>query len=91
MTEMRTYNKSFFLRTLDFLRNISIVALTVYFSYLLWNWHWYVAILGTIPVYILINNTIQFLTLPFYPLEREDKPSRKTSITFSRNFQNVEE
>lgn len=79
MSEIRTHTKSFFLRTLEFLRNISIVVLTFYFSYLLWKWHWVAAVIGIIPVFILVNNAIRLLTFPLYSLARDNKFSRETT------------
>lgn len=65
--------KSIYTVCLDLIRNILILIVAGYLIYLLWDWHWFAAIIGAIPVYIIVMNIIGFLTLPLYALSPENR------------------
>ena len=79
-----TTDKSSFTIILDIIRNILILAISGYIVYLLWNWHWLAAIIGAIPIYIIVMNIIGFITLPLYLLTPENRLLKKTSKAMNR-------
>jgi hypothetical protein len=70
-------NKSNFTKFLDVLRNLSILALTIYSCYLIRDYNWIIALIAAIPIYVILLNLIGFLTLPLYMLTPESKQARK--------------
>lgn len=62
---------------LDLLRNALILAATGYVTFALWRWHWIVAVVALVPVYIVMLNLFGFLTLPLYLLTPETKRARE--------------
>lgn len=72
-----SHTKSGFTRLLDFIRNIFIVLLTIYFVYLLWHWNWIVAIISAIPIYIITINLVGFITIPIYSFSPENRLLKK--------------
>ncbi len=67
---------------LDVIRNIFILVATGFVVFLLWKWHWLVAVLAAIPVYIVTMNLVGFLTLPLYMLTPENKLKAKAFKAF---------
>lgn len=51
---------------LDIVRHLLIIAATGYFVFLIWQWNSIVALLVSIPIYIVAINLFGFLTLPLY-------------------------
>ena len=62
---------------LDLLRWMLIVAATGYATFAIWRWNWIAAVVGLIPVYIIMLNVFGFLTLPLYLLTPETKRARE--------------
>jgi hypothetical protein len=62
---------------LDLLRNALIIAATGYVTFKLWNWHWIIAVIAVIPVYVVMLNLFGFLTLPLYLLTPETRRARE--------------
>jgi len=82
---MNSHNKSLVTIIFDVIRNILILIATIYVLSLLWQWHWLSAVVGAIPIYVLIMNIIGFLTLPVYLLTPENRLLKKTSDAFDNN------
>lgn len=76
--------KSSFTKILDFTRNLLIVLTTLYLLTFLWKWHWIYAIVGAIPIYIILLNIFGFLTLPLYLLTPENKEFKKSKKLFNK-------
>ena len=62
---------------LDVIRNLLILAATVYATFLIWQWHWIAALVACIPVYIVMLNLFGFLTLPLYLLTPEVRRAKE--------------
>ena len=75
--------KSSFTKTLDFIRNILIILTTIYLVYLLWYCNWVIALISSIPLYIILLNLYGFLTLPFYFLSPEGKMTKYSKEIFN--------
>lgn len=71
------HNKSKTTIFFDFLRNLIILVVTGYITYLIWEWNWIVAVIAAIPIYVIVMNIIGFLTLPLYMLTPESKLIKK--------------
>ena len=83
--------KSSFTKSLDIIRNLLIVATTIYVIYLLWELNWIYAIIGAIPIYIILLNLYGFLTLPLYsfsPERKMIKSSKKLSDKYGIDIEN---
>lgn len=63
---------------LDVFRNVLVLAGTGYVIFLLWRYNWILALVGIVPVYLILLNVFGFLTLPLYGLTRESRLLRKT-------------
>ena len=51
---------------LDFVRYLLIAVATAYATFLIWRWSWIAAVAACVPVYIIMLNAVDFLTLPLY-------------------------
>jgi hypothetical protein len=60
----------------DVVRYVLILAATSYATFLIGQWHWIVAVLACVPVYIVALNLFGFLTLPLYLLTPEVRQAR---------------
>lgn len=69
--------KSSFTITLDIIRNLLIIAITIYLLIIIWKWNWIVAIICSIPIYVIIMNIIGFISLPLYYLTPEHRKSKQ--------------
>ena len=67
---------------LDILRNLLILIATGYVVFLIWKWNWIIALIVTIPVYIVMLNLFGFLTLPLYVFTPENKLKAKALKAF---------
>ena len=70
--------KSSFTKILDFTRNVLIILTTLYLLIFLWKLSWIYAVIGAIPIYIILLNIFGFLTLPLYFLTPEHKELKKS-------------
>jgi hypothetical protein len=70
------HKKSALTAILDLTRNVLIVAATGYATFVLWRWHWVAAVLGCVPVYVVMLNLFGFVTLPLYWFTPEVRRSR---------------
>lgn len=79
-----THEKSGATILLDILRNLLIIAATGYVILLIWQWHWIVALIAIIPVYIIMLNLLGFITLPLYTLTPENRLNKKAFNAFEK-------
>lgn len=61
----------------DVIRHLLILSGTCYVVFLIWQRSWLVAIIATIPIYLILLNLIGFLTLPLYLLTPESRLGAK--------------
>ena len=58
---------------LDVLRYLLILAATGFTVFVTWKRNWIIALIGVIPVYLVMLNFFGFLTLPLYALTPENR------------------
>jgi hypothetical protein len=61
----------------DVVRHALILSATFYVLLLAWRFHWIVALIAALPVYVVMLNVIGLLTLPLYALTPEARMARK--------------
>jgi hypothetical protein len=67
---------------LDITRHLLTLAVTAGGVFLLWRWNWVAGLLAAFPIYVVVLNTVGFLTLPLYSLTPECRLGGKMMKAF---------
>jgi hypothetical protein len=78
--------KSTYTKSLDIIRHLLIIGLSIYFIYLIWGWSWIWALILAIPIYVIVMNIVGFATLPFYAKTPENRKLKKEFDDFQDEY-----